>query len=153
MIDTETGAYIYTLANGDEMLVDLEDKHLLDNHLISYRGEGFVYAVIHIENKRIAFARYLLNCPDDMFVDHINRDTLDNRRCNLRIVTQGENNFNRGNWGKYPKGISFDEKKQLYRARIQFCGRRFGLGRYKKLQDAVVAYATAAKELYGEYNE
>lgn len=36
--------------------------------------------------------RFILGVTDaNLQIDHINRDTLDNRRCNLRIVTQSEN--------------------------------------------------------------
>lgn len=39
--------------------------------------------------------RYILNPPKDKQVDHINHNKLDNRKCNLRIVTNQENQFNR----------------------------------------------------------
>lgn len=37
----------------------------------------------------------IMNCPKGMTVDHINHDTLDNRRYNLRVVTQSTNSLNR----------------------------------------------------------
>ena len=37
---------------------------------------------------------YLIDCPKGYEVDHINLDTLDNRSCNLRIVTHQQNQIN-----------------------------------------------------------
>ncbi len=41
-------------------------------------------------------------------IDHINREKSDNRVENLRWCSVCENSVNRGNWGKFPKYISFD---------------------------------------------
>ena len=38
--------------------------------------------------------RFLMNAPEDMVVDHINRNGLDNRRENLRLTTASMNSRN-----------------------------------------------------------
>lgn len=43
----------------------------------------------------VHLSRFLMDCPKGLVVDHIDGDPLNNRRGNLRIVTQGENSQNR----------------------------------------------------------
>jgi hypothetical protein len=46
-------------------------------------------------NKSIALSRYIMHAGKGELVDHINRNPLDNRRCNLRIVNARQNMLNR----------------------------------------------------------
>jgi hypothetical protein len=48
-----------------------------------------------IKHKTIYMHRVILDAPDTMEVDHINGDTLDNRRCNIRLATGSMNQKNR----------------------------------------------------------
>jgi hypothetical protein len=66
--------------------------------------------------ERIYLHRIIMDCPDDKEVDHINHDTLDNRKSNLRIVSKSENQQNRkgariGNKSGV-RGVSWDEKNK-----------------------------------------
>ncbi|AWT34530.1 hypothetical protein DM785_02430 [Deinococcus actinosclerus] len=69
----------------------IEDGRPWSLHSTGYawRGErhgGKFYAVM--------LHRQLVNPPDDLVIDHLNRDRLDNRRANLRVCTQVENMAN-----------------------------------------------------------
>ena len=80
---------------------------------------------------------------EDLYIDHINRNKVDNRIANLRLVTRSINQRNqslstRNKSGK--KGIHFDTGKNKWRSRIRdFDGKLICLGRYKKLEDAIKA--------------
>ena len=53
----------------------------------------------------IGLHRWILNCKKGLQVDHINHNTLDNRRCNLKICTQLENANNKGFYKNNKSGI------------------------------------------------
>ena len=59
----------------------------------SRSGSWYVCASVRIGDKvrTIRLHRFIMDCPDDMTVDHLNGRTLDNRRKNLEIVTMEEN--------------------------------------------------------------
>lgn len=59
--------------------------------------------------------------------DHINHDTLNNRRNNLRIVPNRENSANRVDQSKYGVGVAFDKLSKInpYRVRVLINGKTF----------------------------
>lgn len=136
------------LVNGKVSKVDNEDFEELKRINWTYsRG----YAVT---SKHGFLHRYLLKPPKDMFVDHINRDPLDNRRSNLRIVTPQENAFNTGSTlgsTSKLKGVSWDSSKGKWLAQIGFKRKNIFLGRTDCEKEAGILYDKKAKELYGEY--
>ena len=78
----------------------------------------------------------------DVEIDHINRDTGDNRIENLRIVSRQENQFNRNAKGytKRPSG--------RYEARIKMNQKLIHLGMFDTEQEAKQAYLDAKKGLH-----
>jgi hypothetical protein len=82
-------------------------------------------------------------------LDHINGDGLDNRRCNLRPASAGQNNAHRRKCGTRSsrfKGVSWD--RGAWRAAIQPQGY---IGRFTSEADAARAYNEAASAIYGPF--
>lgn len=86
--------------------------------------------------------------------DHINMDTLDNRRANLRIATISQNICNRGlqsNNKSGFKGVFKRNDNGRWRAKIGHLGKHISLGCFATRREAVEAYARAAQRLHGEF--
>ena len=84
--------------------------------------------------------------------DHINHDTLDNRKENLRIVNDSQNMWNKRKHKNNSSGfigVSYFSGK--WRARICFRNKSISLGMFDTPQEASVAYQKAAKQYFGEY--
>jgi hypothetical protein len=101
----------------------------------------------------IALHRQIMGFPST-WIDHKNRDTLDCRRSNLRTCTRTQNRANsRRQGGKYSrhKGVSWEERKHRWRARICIQGKNIHLGYHRQPEDAARAYDAAAIRYFGEF--
>ena len=104
--------------------------------------------------KQIILHRAILGLTDPkVFGDHKNHDTLDNRKSNLRSVTQQQNNSNkRGPSVKNKCGIrGVSLKEGRWRSHIRVNGKGIHLGTFHKIEDAAAAYAAANKKYFGEF--
>lgn len=108
-----------------------------------------------VDGKRvhIHMHRVISCCPDLMQVDHIDGNGLNNRRCNLRIVTQQENAFNRKTYANNSTGAKGVHRHGdgRWRAQIRKSGKLHHLGLFKSIEDAHNAYVQASKSLHGEF--
>jgi hypothetical protein len=107
----------------------------------------------HLRLHRVIAARMGLQI-DGYEVDHRNGDTLDCRRANLRRATRLQNAKNisrRSDNTSGVRGVGWDTRRQLWRARIAVDGRRISLGHFPTLPAAARAYAKAARRYHGEF--
>ncbi len=151
----------FLLTTGQIALIDPEDAWLLRiRWKLTVRPEGVGY-VRRDDNRRIPqFAhldahlhRIILTPPPGMVIDHINGDTLDNRRCNLRAVQQTDNARNLGTGRKNASspylGVAWHSRDQVWYATIRVDGRLHHLGNFTDAEKARQARAKAEIEMWG----
>lgn len=88
------------------------------------------------------------------FIDHINGNGLDNRKCNLRVCDYSGNNKNARKRKDYKHSKYKGVGKHIngkWIARIQVDGKRSTIGYFESELEAAIAYDRKAKELHGEF--
>lgn len=139
---------VVELDKGKLTLIDPEDLHLFTDDNVVWHAQKCdyrYYAVHSARPQQNIPARRLHNliCPQWEEVDHINRDGLDNRKCNLR---NGKNSVNQHNQGKRKDnksgktGVSWHEGKQSWVVQWQEDGKRkqkyFRVGKIRTIEEA-----------------
>jgi len=144
-------AKVIKIVIGDQQIL-IDRKDLKGIYLSSLRITPAGYAAI---GKKLLH-RIIMNPPANMQIDHRNKDKLDNRRCNLRVCTNSENQMNRGKTRANTtgfKGVIKDKryKRRIYRARITANKKTYCLGHFEKPDEAGAAYVKAAKLRHGKF--
>ena len=151
---TPDGVWIYCFNRNQEpsgkFLIDKEDlEKVLSRKWRFWKGQYYTgnYQPIQIHT-------FLLSLPEGMVVDHINGNRADNRRSNLRVVTQSKNLLNKAILSNNKSGIagvSWDKSRKRWTAEIRMDGIKCYLGRYEKIEDAVYARYYAEIKLFKEF--
>lgn len=142
-----------SLTQGLITLVDDEDFKYLSQFKwhITTGFNGKRYAVRY---KDIRMHREIMKAPKNKLVDHIDGDTFNNQKSNLRICTKGENNRNvsvrKDNKFGF-KGVNYRVSHRKFRAYISTGEKILHLGYYETPIEAAKAYNEAAIKYHGEF--
>lgn len=139
-------------------LVDIEDYERVTRSKWGLDGRGYARATtlkfLAAHHRRMH--AYVLRVQPGERIDHINGDTLDNRKQNLRLATAAQNSRNSrrpnivGKTSRF-KGVCWTVDGDCWLANITADGQQHRLGRFSSEEDAARAYDEAALRLFGEF--
>lgn len=144
----------YTFKN-EEFYFDLEDYDKIKNYCWLINKNGYV--ISKENNKEILMHRIIMNCKDDMVVDHKHGKMTrnDNRKNNLRVATRSNNACNHDihkNNTSGASGVNWSKKENKWMARIAINHKRINLGSFLNFEDAVNARKQAEEKYFGEWS-
>jgi hypothetical protein len=136
-------------------IVDDEDAELVSGYNWCPCGRAG-YPAAYVKGEKPIYLHKLITgtllSGHGIQVDHINMNVLDNRRCNLRVCTNSQNQMHRGKTKRNKSGY-----KGVYRlngkwaAMVGLNYKRVYLGTFDTPEEAAQAYNVKARELFGEY--
>jgi len=128
-----------------ESIVDEDEFDRLDELPYTWtasraKGRESVYAQGWDGYKSVMMHRWIMNPHPKKVIDHINHNTLDNRRENLRELTHAENLQNHRGASKNSKsgvrGVYWDRSRGMWMAQYKLNGKPVNLGRFKTIEEA-----------------
>ena len=143
------------LKKENEKLIDSEDveKCMLYQWGIHLAGrkqhKKYFYAVTQQIESRGMLHRYIMDCPNDMVVDHMDGDTLNTRKYNLRVISHQQNCINRKinhNNTSGIKGVTWSKKDKKWMAYIHIDNKFKNLGYYDNIEEAGEARKRAEQQ-------
>jgi len=141
------------LTQGQVAIVDDDDYEYLSQWkwFAQYDKRGKCFYARRSTNPGCVFMhRQIIKAAKGVEVDHVNMNTLDNRKENLRIATRSQNCANRRfiNSTGY-RGVRANGN--MYVASVSICNKKIVLGSFDSAEIAAIAYDKKAIELYGEF--
>jgi len=119
------------------------------------KDKGHTTLLMHRQIMADELERRRNKSKEQLYIDHKNRDSRDNRRANLRAATHTQNASNRvkvnKKYSSIYKGVSWNKSSKKWFAVIKSNNRRMFLGYFDDEIEAAKAYDEAARKYHGEF--
>ena len=124
-----------------DCLIDKDDYPKIKNYRWILNCGGYA------KNNNIFMHRIILEVKDkDKMIDHINHNILDNRKVNLRICTNQQNQMN-----KKSNGYCYSNKNKKLKSYIYLNNKNIHLGYYETKEEAINARRKAEEKYFGDF--
>lgn len=143
-------------SNTDEaILFDLEDYDKIKNY--TWYIDDYGYAISGTSGRAIRMQRLLCDVLDDpsVVVDHMDGNTFNNQKWNLRVCHQRENTLNRSipsNNTSGAIGVRLNPSGKTWHVSIGLDRVEHNLGNYESFEEACIVRRNAEDRFFGEYS-
>ena len=128
-------------------LIDIEDIDRCKKYVwrAMHTNNALPYGIATLDGKQVLLHRFITGYSGELFVDHINRNPLDNRKNNLRIATPSINQQNTDRCMHEYAGI--EKRRYGWAVSIKRNTKRYYVGTYRTREDALAAKNKFLKEM------
>lgn len=135
------------------VLIDLDDVNKIKNFTLRIYNKLFYISTYEKGNRKnrklYLLHRLIMKCPDGLVVDHINHNTLDNRKCNLRICEQSQNMQNRLTVSKSNiRNVTWHKRNKKWQVTLKLNGKSIYFGQFDNKEEANIVAKAARKKYF-----
>jgi len=156
-IECEFGERTQAYRDGKKFYVDYDDfiHHVMGYSFRMSTGNGYVrYSSAKDGLCLKPLHRVIMDCPENMVIDHIDHNPLNNMRSNLRIVTQHNNMMNQSKRKDNKSGVigvAFRKDNNKWQARLRLNKKNIHLGYFDDFEEACQTRKDAEIKYFGEF--
>ena len=140
----------WTTNTNKEFYFDLEDFDKIKNYSWHENKDGYIRTT-YPKDTSLFMHRLVMNAPDDMVVDHKKHKLYDNRKSELRLCTNSENqmnaNISKNNTSGHT-GVFYHKNRDGWVASIGIDNEVIYLGIYHNIEDAISARREAEEKYF-----
>lgn len=145
---------VFYLSHDKTFTIDLSDLDFVLNIKRCWFLNKQNYVTCKYKGKEVKLHNYIMKPQNGYMVDHIDGDSTNNRRYNLRICKEIDNAKNKKtptNNTSGVKGVTWNNIKNAWQVRIGYNNKRICLGYYTDFDKATKVRKAAEKKYFKEF--